>query len=225
MEKELVDYDFQSQKLEERKEKIRGINKMEFDEKFHISGRPEWIVDLFLEVDKFIMTGLKGKVRKDYLESYIKYSYDGLLFCYIVIRKGENLKVWAKIPYSSLGSIPLFVRDYEPTSRRVGVMITFDDQREFLQAKEAMLDVTFSIIFKAFQAIAGRKIKRKTPLERIKEVEPVERKAIEPVKPIEVFRPSLDLSVDGNGYIDVRFKILKSQKELLNRILQETILK
>ncbi|MBA7565732.1 hypothetical protein ES708_07417 [subsurface metagenome] len=104
-------------------------------------------------------------------------------------------------------------------------MISFDDQREFLQNKEAMLDVVFGVIKKAFQGIISRKVRKRTPLERIKEVEQIERKVIEPIKPTEVFRPSLDLSVDGNGYIDVRFKILKSQKELLNRILQETILK
>ncbi|MBA7608520.1 hypothetical protein ES703_15697 [subsurface metagenome] len=218
MEKELVNYDFQSQLLEERKEKIRGINKMEFDEKFHISGRPEWIVDLYLEVDKFIMTDLKGRVRKDYLESYIKYSYGGFLFAYIVIRKGENIKVWAKIPYSSLGSIPLFVRDYEPVSRRVGVMITFDDQREFLQGKEAMLEVTFGIISKAFQGIVGRKRKVKTPLKMISKVEPV--KSIEAIKPI-----SLNISVGNNGDIEINLKIKKEQKRILERILEETILK
>ena len=232
MEKEIVDYDFQSQFLEERKEKIRGIKKMNFDEEFHTKGRAEWSVDLYLELDKFIMN-IKTGVKKEFLESYIKYSYNGLLFCYILLRKRETLKLWAKIGYTSLGAVPLFVRDYEPVSRRVGVLIAFDDQREFLQNKEAMLDVVFGIIKKAFQGIASRKVRKRTPLvggtgvspKRIKEVEPVERKVIEPVKPTEVFRPSLDLSVDGNGYIDVRFKILKSQKELLNRILQETILK
>lgn len=35
MERELFDYDFQSQ-LEERKEKIEGSNKMKFDEEFDI---------------------------------------------------------------------------------------------------------------------------------------------------------------------------------------------
>ncbi|MBA7563644.1 hypothetical protein ES695_01430 [Candidatus Atribacteria bacterium 1244-E10-H5-B2] len=224
MEKDVVDYDFQSQFLEERKEKIRGIKKMKFDEEFHTKGRAEWSVDLYLELDKFIMN-LKTGVRKEFLETYIKYSYNGLLFCHIVLRQKETLKLWAKIPYTSLGAVPLFVRDYEPVSRRVGVLISFDDMREFLQNKEAMLDVAFGIIKKAFQGIANRKVRKRTPLERIKEVEQIERKVIEPVKPTEVFRPSLDLSVDGNGYIDVRFKILKSQKELLNRILQETILK
>ena len=227
MEKEIVDYDFQSQLLEDRKEKIelRGIKKMKFDEEFHTKGRAGWSTDLYLELDRFIM-GLRGQIRKEFLETYIKYSYNGLLFCYIMLRKKETVRLWAKIPYTSLGSVPLFVRDYEPISRRFGVMITFDDQREFLQNKEAMLEVVFKIIKLAFQGVIDRKKKIKTPLlKRIKEVEQIEKKVIEPVKPAEVFRPSLDLSVDGNGYIDVRFKIKKSQKELLNRILSETILK
>ncbi len=228
MEKEVVDYDFQSQLLEERKNKIsERSNKMKFDEEFHIKGRAGWSVDLYLELDKFIMN-LKTGVRKEFLESYIKYSYNGLLFCYVMLRKKETVRIWAKIGYDKLGAVPLFVRDYEPISRRLGVMIAFDDQREFLQNKEAMLDVVFGIIKKAFQGIADRKKSKKTPLlKRLKEVEQVEKKIkiIEPVKLTEEFRPSLDLSVDGNGYIDVRFKILKSQKELLNRILQETILK
>jgi len=227
VEKEIVDYDFQSQLLEDRKEKIelRGIKKMKFDEEFHTKGRAGWSTDLYLELDRFIM-GLRGQIRKEFLETYIKYSYNGLLFCYIMLRKKETVRLWAKIPYTSLGSVPLFVRDYEPISRRFGVMITFDDQREFLQNKEAMLEVVFKIIKLAFQGVIDRKKKIKTPLlKRIKEVEQIEKKVIEPVKPAEVFRPSLDLSVDGNGYIDVRFKIKKSQKELLNRILSETILK
>jgi len=180
MEKELIDYDFKSQLLEERKEKIGRSNFMRYEEEYHTKGRPEWIVNLYLELDKFI-TGLKTDVRKEYLESYIKYSYNGLLFCHILLRKGETLRLWAKVPYSSLGSVPLFVRDYESVSRRVGVMITFDDQREFLQNKEAMLDVTFGIIKKAFQGMASRKVRRKTPLKPVAEVEPV--------KPLEVSGP------------------------------------
>lgn len=217
MEKELVDYDFNSQLLEERKEKIERSNKMRYDEEFHTKERPEWIVNLYLELDKFIM-GLKTGIRKEYLETYIKYSYNELLFAYIVIRKGEVLRVWAKIPYSGLGAVPLFVRDYEPVSRRVGVMIIFDDQREFLQNKEAMLEVIFSIIKKALQGIADRKRRIKTPLRPVAEVEHV--------KPLEAFSPSsLNLSVESNGYININLRIKKSQKEILNRILQETIFK
>lgn len=227
---ELVNYDFKSQLLEERKEKIERRNKMiNFDEEFHTEGRPEWIINLYLELDRFITTSLKGQARKDYLESYIKYSYNGLLFCHISLRKGETLKLWAKIPYSSLGAVPLFVRDYESVSRRVGVMVTFDDMREFLQNKEAMLDVTFGIILKAFKGISSRKRRKvKTPLKRVEEVETVLKSTeAEPVvKPIEIVKPSsINISVDDNGYMSINLKLHKSQKDLLNKILQETILK
>jgi len=218
MEEEVVDYDFKSQLLEDRKEKIERSNFMKFDEEFHTRGRAEWSCDLYFELDKFIMS-LKTGVRKSYLESYIKYSYNGLLFAHIVIKKRETLRVWAKTPYDQLGAVPLFVRDYGPVSHRVGVMITFDDQREFLQNKEAMLDVTFKIVQKAFQGMASRKRKVKTPL-----LKPIAE--VEPVKPIEVSEPSaLNLSVDDNGYININLKIKKNQKEILNMILQETIFK
>ncbi|MBA7537335.1 hypothetical protein ES705_29602 [subsurface metagenome] len=221
MEKEVVDYDFQSQLLEERKDKIElgGSNKMRYDEEFHTKGRAEWSVNLFLELDKFI-TGLKPGIRKEYLETYIKYSYNGLLFCYIMLRKKETVRLWAKIGYDKLGAVPLFVRDYEPTSRRFGVMISFDDMREYLQNKEAMLDVVFGIIKKALQVVAGRKERKETPLtERIKEVEQVEKK-------IKIIEPSsINITAGENGYLDIHFKIEKGQRELLNRILQETILK
>jgi len=218
MEKEVVNYDFKSQLLEDRKEKIERSNFMKFGEDFHTRGRAEWSCDLYFELDKFIMS-LKTGVQKSYLESYIKYSYNGLLFAHIVIKKRETLRVWAKTPYDQLGAVPLFVRDYGPVSRRVGVMITFDDQREFLQNKEAMLDVTFRIVQKAFQGMASRKWKVKTPL-----LKPVTE--IESVKPIEIVRTSsVNILAGENGYLSINLKIHKSQKEILNKILQETILK
>lgn len=200
-----------------RKEIIERSNKMrDFDEEYHTKGRPEWIINLYLELDHFI-TNLKSQVRKEYLETYIKYSYNGLLFVYILIRKGENLRIWAKVSYSDLGSAPLFVRDYEPVMHRAGVMIIFGDQREFVRNKEAMLDVTFGIIKKALQGIAGRKI-RKTPLKPVMEVESV--------KPVEVVRPSsINILAGENGYLNINLKIHKSQKEILDRILQDTIFK
>ncbi|MBA7535701.1 hypothetical protein ES705_27959 [subsurface metagenome] len=217
MEKELIDYDFQSQFLEERKNKIsERSDKMKFEEEFHTKGRAEWSIDLYLELDKFIMS-LKTGIRKEYLETYIKYSYNGLLFCYIMLRKKETVRVWAKVGYDKLGAVPLFVRDYGPVSRRVGVMITIDDQREFLQDREAILEVIFGIIKKALQGMADRKRRKKTPLKPVI--------GVEPVKPTEISRPSINIVADSNGYLEINFKIKKSQKELLNRILQETIFK
>lgn len=212
-----------AQGYEERKEKIQQKNINKYGEEYHLKDRPSWICDLYFELDKFAL-GLKPNIRKEFLETYIKYSFRNLLFVYIVIRKGEILRVWAKVPYSSLGSMPLFVRDYESVSRRLGVMITFDNQREFQENKEAMLKVTFKIIRKAFEGVASHKRRRKTPLKPV--IKPKSVTEIEPVKPIEASGPSsLNLSVDDEGYININLRIKKSQKDILTRILQETILK
>jgi len=198
--------------LEERKNMIgekKGGKDMEFNEEYHLEGRPEWICDLYLELDKYIFS-LKPGIRKEHLETYIKYSFSGSLFAYILIRKrGEILKIWVKVPYSNLkGPVPLFVRDYESTARRFGVIITFDDQRDFLSNKEAMLDTTFGILGIAFkQCLTGKKF---TKLRG----------------PLVVFKTSsINLSVGDDGYIEVSLKIHKSQKKLLERILQDTIYK
>ena len=195
--------------FEARKNRIgekKGGKDMAFNEEYHLEGRPEWICDLYLELDKYI-TALKPGIKKEHLQTYIKYSFSGLLFAYIVIRKrGEILKIWAKIPYSSLeGPVPLFVRDYEATSRRPGVMITFDDQRDYLSEKSAMLSTTFEILESAFKSLTGKRVTK-------------------PKAPMVVFKTSsVNLSVDNDGYIEVNFKIHKSQKGLLEKILQDTI--
>jgi len=202
--------------FEARKNRIgeeKGGKDMAFNEEYYLEGRPEWICDLYLELDKYI-TALKPEsgplsIKKEHLQTYIKYSFSGLLFAYIVIReRGEILKVWAKVPYSNLeGPVPLFVRDYEATSRRPGVMITFDDQRDYLSEKSAMLSTTFEILERASKGLTGKRVTK-------------------PKEPMVVFKTSaLNLSVDNDGYIEVNFKIHKSQKGLLEKILQDTIYK
>lgn len=181
---------------------------MEFNEEYHLEGRPEWICDLYLELDKYILA-LKPGISKESLRTYIKYSFSGSLFAYIVLgKRGEILKIWVKVPYSNLkGPVPLFVRDYEATARRFGVMITFDDQRDFLSNKTAMLDATFGILESAFkQCLTGKKFTK-------------------PKKLLIIFKTSVNLSVDDDGYIKVSLKIHKSQKKLLEKILQDTIYK
>jgi len=215
-EKEVVDFDRFGTLLEERKNKMKGGTGMKYDENYHLKGRPDWIVDLYLELDKFVM-GLKPGVRKEYLESYIKYSYNGVLFTYFVIRKGETLRIWAKVPYQNLGSVPLFVRDYSTTMHRPGVIVFFDDQREFTENKPAMLSTAFSIIKKALEGILGRK-QRKTLLKPVAGVVPVA------TKPEVVSKaPSVNLTLGEDGYITLAIKVHKSNKGMLFEILEKII--
>ena len=223
-EKEVVDFDRFSQGLEERKNRVReGGKKVVFNEEYYLRGRPNWIVNLYYELDKFVMN-LKPEVRKEYLESYIKYSYNGVLFTYFVIRKGETIRIWAKVPYQNLGeSIPLFVRDYSDTMHRPGVIVFFDDQREFVANKSAMLDTAFGIIKNALEGIIGRK-QRKTPLKPVIEVEPVVR--AEPVVrtgPVVSKVPSVNLTIGEDDYITLAVKVHKSNKKMLFEILEKII--
>ncbi|GAJ15540.1 unnamed protein product, partial [marine sediment metagenome] len=76
------------------------------------------------------------------------------------------------------------------------------------------------IIRRAFQGIEDRRERKKTPLlKKLKEVEQIEKK-------IEITEPSsINISVDDNGYLSINLKIHKSKKMLLDKILEETILK
>jgi len=142
MEKEVVDYDFKSQLLEERKNKIEGgLKAVKFNEEHHLGNRLAWTVDLFYELDQYILS-LNKDIRKEY------------------------------------------------------------------------------IIRRAFQGIENRKGGKKTPLlKKLKEVEQIEKK-------IEIIKSSeINILAGENGYLSINLKIHKSQRELLNRILQETILK
>ena len=209
--KEVVVVDVDN-KLEEREAKIeRKMSEAKFDEEYFLAGRPNWVCELYYSLDKFLL-GLKG-TRKFYLETYIKYvNSNGVLFTHIEIRKGERLRLWVKIPYEELGSVPLFVRDYSGTNRRPGVMCTFDDQRFLEENRSAMLNTVFGILEKALARLGGKK-KRRTPLEA--EVSP----APEVVQRTDKFE--LNLIVGTDGFCEVSIKVHKSSvPELLSKLLK-----
>ena len=222
MEKMVVTDDPYDKELEDRKQKVAREMDSRFDEEFHLQGRAGWICDLYLELDKFALS-LNPSVRKEYLQTYVKYSYNGVLFTYIMMAKREHLRVWAKVHYSSLKNPPLFIRDYESTSHRAGVMVAFDDERDYLQVKLAMLQTTCEVIKEAFKWVSGRK-RVVTPLKPA--IEPIGMKPIG-MKPVVVEaetppseKKEIILSVETNGFVEVRIRVHKSQ---LGKILNEII--
>jgi len=210
IEKEIVDYDRFGTLLGERKEKIERSNKMvTFDEERHFKNKPNWIVSLYEKIDEFC-TGLKGK--KIILKTYIKWEIRGKMFCRVFFAL-TSLKVYLRLRYSELEDLPKFCRDYSPMARFTCLEAWITE--EYIENEEAFFSIISSLIQKSFERTT-----------RAKRIKIVRRKELKPVKPTEeVFRPSLNLIADGNGFIDVHFKLKKSQKELLNRILSETILK
>jgi len=200
--------------LEERKNKIseRRLEKVEFDEQYYFRDKPDWLLDLYKKIDDYCLNDIKKGVKRICLKTYIRWTYKGKMFCRIFVYR-DNLKVYLRLKYAELENPPAFIRDYTDIGRVTAIEILLSE--EYLQNEEAFFVIVSSLIEKSFLEVTGAR-----------RLGPVKRRVVEPIKPMEAFSPSsLNLSVDDNGYININLKIKKSQKEILNRILQETIFK
>ena len=200
--------------LEERKNKIseRRLEKVEFDEQYYFRNKPDWLLDLYKKIDDYCLDGIKKGVKRTCLKTYIRWNYKGKMFCWIFVFR-DRLKVYLKLKYAELENPPAFIRDYTDIGRVTAIEILLDG--EYLQNEEAFFVIISSLIEKSFSGVTGAR-----------RLEPVKKRSLEPIKPVEAFSPSsLNLSVDNNGFINIHLKIKKNQKEILERILQETIFK
>ena len=207
------DYEKRKNKIEEGGKK----KKMEFNEEYHLEGRPEWIAKLFKKIDSYCLTNIKTGIKRTYLQTYIRYTRSGKMFCYVIIRK-EALRIYLKLKYSELENPPAFIRDYSKIARGIWIELLFNDEEEYLQNEMAMLDVIYGLIDKSFKRITekpklARRIVARPKVEPITKLEPA----------VTIGNLKLNLTVGNDGYIEVNFKIHKSQKRLLEKILQDTI--
>jgi len=203
------------QGLQERKEKIieRGSEKVKFDEQYYFKNKPDWLLDLYKKIDDYCLNDIKKGVERTCLKTYIRWTYKGKMFCRIFVFQ-DNLKVYLKLKYAELENPPAFIRDYSEKVRGISTIEILLDE-EYLQNEEAFSVTVFSLLERAFLEVTGTR-----------RLGPAKKRKLETVKPMEASSPSsLNLSVDDNGYITINLKIKKSQKEILNRILQETIFK
>ena len=206
--------------FEERKNRIgekKGSGEMEFNEEYHLKGKPEWIVNLFRKIDLYCLANIKTGIKKACLKTYIRYARSGKMFAYIMIGR-ESLRIYLKLRYSELENPPVFIRDYSKIARGTWTELLFDNEEEYLQNETAMLDVTYALIDKSYKRISekpklARKIVAKPKVEPITKLEPV----------ASIGNLKVSLMVDHDGYIEVNFKIHKSRKGLLEKILQDTI--
>ena len=201
--------------LEERKNKIseRRLEKMEFDEQYYFKNKPDWLLDLYKKIDDYCLNDIKKGVKRICLKTYIRWTYKGKMFCRIFVYR-DNLKVYLRLKYAELENPPAFIRDYTDIGRVTAIEILLSE--EYLQNEEAFFVIVSSLIEKSFLEVTGAR-----------RLGPVKKRELEPLKkPVEAVRPSsVNISVGENGYLSINLKIHKSQKEILNRILQETIFK
>lgn len=191
----------------------RRLEKVEFDEQYYFKNKPDWLLGLYKKIDDYCLNGIKKGVKRTCLKTYIRWTYKGKMFCRVFVFQ-DNLKLYLKLKYAELENPPVFIRDYSDKVRGISTIEILLNE-EYLQNEEAFFAIISSLIEKSFSGLT-----------RVRRLEPVKKKELEPIKPLEASIPSsLNLSVDDNGYINIKLKIKKSQKEILNRILQETILK
>jgi len=149
------------------------------------------------------------------LQTYLRWTYRNKMFYRVFFYK-TSLKIYLRLKYSELENPPVFVRDYTKTARTTTTEIWLKDKEEYLENEETFFAIISSLIEKAFSGVTGAR-----------KLGPVKKRGLGPLKkPVEAVRPSsVNLSVGENGYLSINLKIHKSQKEILNKILQETILK
>lgn len=81
-----------------------------YDENYHINGVPEQIVQLFRNLEEFCMSIDAGSIARNYLAKYIRYDYQGHIFCCVHIDKSK-IRVWLKLKYDDLHNPPSYARD------------------------------------------------------------------------------------------------------------------
>jgi len=124
-----------------QKTKVRG---KEYNEEYHLKGKPQEVIELFRTIDKFCRELDPTAVRKKYLAKYVRYTHGKNIFCCVHLQK-SGLRVWLKLNYSDLESPPEYVRDVSNIGHwGVGdVELAIDSIQRFQSAK--------SLIQKSFE--------------------------------------------------------------------------
>jgi len=203
--------------LEERKNRIgeeKGGREMEFNEEYHLREKSEWITNLFRKIDSYCLTNVRTGIQRTYLKTYIRYTWSGKMFGYIMIREGA-LRIYLKLKYSELENPPVFIRDYSKIARGTWTELLFNDEEEYLKNEMAMLDVTYVLIDKSFKRITekpklAREIAAKSEVEPITKLEPI----------VAIKNLKVNLTVENDGYVTLELKIPRNQ---LNKTLDKIL--
>lgn len=121
----------------------------EYDEEYHLKGKPREVVELFRTIDKFCRDLDPTAVQRKYLAKYVRYNRGKNTFCCVNIQK-SGLRIWLKLNYSDLENPPEYVRDVSKVGHwGVGdVEVAIDSLQRFQEAKK--------FIQKSFEENDGR---------------------------------------------------------------------
>lgn len=210
-EKEVVDFDRFGTSLEERKNRMEGgISRMPiYDEDYFLKDKPVWIKDLFRKIDNFCVSGIQAGVVNTFLNTYVRYSFNNLMFCKIK-SKLESLKIYLKLRYSEIEDPPKWVRDYSKISRQTWVEIIIRKE-DLITGETILFDMTANLIKKSFNRVIRHSKLSKISVEKPVRILPG---FVTPTK----FKLNLEISTDG--FVQMGIRIHKSQlPKLLEKIL------
>lgn len=210
-EQEVVDYDRFGTFLEERKNKIEGeILEMIYDENYFLKDKPEWIKDLFRKVDSFCISDIQAGVKKTFLNTYTRYSFNNLMFCKIK-SKLESLKIYLKLEYEKIEDPPKCLRDYSKVAHQTWVEINIRKE-DLINNETILFDMVCGFIKQSFNRVVKHPGLSKTSIEKPVKIFP---SFVNPNK----FKVEVEISTDG--FVQLGIRIHKSQApRILEKLLE-----
>lgn len=186
---------------------MEGGEIMDFDLDYHLRKRPEWITRFFKKIDGYCLIDLRAGVKRTCLQTYVRYTISGKMFCRIFITQ-KNMRIYLKLNYSRLERPPAFIRNYSGICRtKDTIELLFDNEREYLHNETELFTVTSALIEKSFTGISSGKTLTK-PVKPTKEGPAIVDKVL-----------SMRLTVEGD-YVNISIRVPKGQ---LNRTLDKIL--
>lgn len=200
-EQEVVDFDRFGTSLEERKNNLeRGRMMQVYDEDYFLKDKPVWLKDLFKKIDNFCVSGIQAGVKNKFLNTYVRYSFNNLMFCKMKSQM-ENFRIYLKLRYSEIEDPPKWLRDYSKISRQTWVEICIREE-DIVSGETILFDMVLGLIKKSFDRVM------KLPgLSKASTGKPVKTSPsfVDPTK----FKVEVEISNDGFVHFGIR--IHKSQ--------------
>ncbi len=134
---------YQGEGQEPIKRRIKLPRGKEYNEEYHLKGKPREVLELFRTVDKFCKELDPVTIQRKHLAKYISYMHGKATFCCVHILK-SGLRIWLKLNYSSVKNPPGFVRDVSKIGHwGVGEVEVGIDSLEKLEVAKSFIRQSF----------------------------------------------------------------------------------
>jgi predicted transport protein len=116
-----------------------------FEERHHISGKPQEVVELYHTLDRFCLSLEPGSIDRKFTAKYVRYSRGKRIFCSIHLQQ-SGLRLWLTLKFAEVAKPPRFARDVT----HVGHWGTGDVELDI--AKAADIEESLALIRQSFEA-------------------------------------------------------------------------